>query len=59
MNKLKALYAVPFVMVASAAHAAVDTTELDGTKTDIATVGAIVFGLLIAIAGYKYVRKLL
>lgn len=60
MNKLKALFAVPALLVASvSAHAAVDVTELDGTKADVAIVGAAVFSVLIAIAGFKYVRRLL
>lgn len=60
MTKLKALFAVPVLAVASvSAHAAIDTTSLDGAKADIATVGAVVFAVLVAIACFKYVRKLL
>lgn len=61
MNKLKALFAVPVLAAASvSAHAAgIDTTSLDGAKADIATVGAVVFAVLVAIACFKYVRKLL
>lgn len=62
MNKLKALFAVPALAVASvSAHAAgtIDVTPLDGTKADVALVGAAVFGVLIAVAGFKYVRRLL
>lgn len=61
MTKLKALFAVPALAVASvSAYAApVDITALDGTKADVALVGAGVFGVLIAIAGFKYIRRLL
>lgn len=61
MTKLKALFAVPVLAVASvSAHAAaVDVTALDSTKADVALVGAAVFGVLIAIADFKYVRRLL
>lgn len=60
MQKLKALFiAVPAVMMATAAHAAIDVTPLEDTKADVAIVGAAVFGVLVAIAGFRYVRRLL
>ncbi|UYP28530.1 major capsid protein [Pseudomonas sp. Z8(2022)] len=46
-------------LLAVPAFAAVDTTELDGAKTDAMAVCAIVFGILVAIAAYKYVRRAL
>jgi hypothetical protein len=60
MQKLKALFiALPVVMMATAAHAAIDVSELDGTKADVGIVGTAVFGVLVAIAGFRYVRRLL
>jgi hypothetical protein len=60
MTKLKALFAVPVLAAASvSAHAALDTTALDGAKADIALVGGIVFAVMIAIACFKYLKKLL
>lgn len=60
MTKLKALFAVPVLAALSlSAHAAMDTTALDGAKADIALVGGVVFAVMVAIACFKYVRKLL
>lgn len=59
MNKLKALFVVPVMALASTAHAAIDVTPLDDTKADVALVGAAVFSVLVAIAGFRYVRRLL
>lgn len=41
------------------AFAAVDTTELDSAKADAIAVCVIVFGILVAIAAYKYVKRAL
>ena len=41
------------------AFAAVDTGELDAAKADAIAVCAIVFGILVAIAAYKYVKRAL
>lgn len=59
MKKLKALFVVPVLAIASTAHAAVDVTALDDAKADVAIVGAAVFGVLVVIAGFRYVRRLL
>ena len=60
MKKVYALIAAPVLVVSSVpAFAAMDLTALDGAKSDIALVGAAVFGVLVAIAAFKYVRRLL
>lgn len=59
MQKLKALFVVSAVTMATAAHAAIDVTPLDDTKGDVGIVGAAVFSVLVAIAGFRYVRRLL
>lgn len=41
------------------AFAAVDTAELDSAKADAIAVCVIVFGILVAIAAYKYVKRAL
>jgi len=43
----------------SFAFAAVDVTEITGSLTDIATVGAAVFAVAIGIKLYKWVRRAL
>ena len=63
MTKLKGLFAVPVLALASfAAHAAdapIDVSSLAEVKSNAYLVGAAVFGVLIVIAGLKMVRKLL
>lgn len=63
MTKLKALFAVPVLALGSvAAHAAdapMDLSSLADVKANALLVGAAVFGVLLVIAGLKYVRKLL
>lgn len=46
-------------LLAVPAFAAIDTTELDAAKTDAVTVCTVVFGILVAIAAFKYVRRAL
>lgn len=46
-------------LMAVPAFAAIDTTELTTAKTDALAVCALVFGIIIAIAAYKYVRRAL
>lgn len=51
--------AVTSVLTVTAAHAAVDTGPIDDLLTDIASIGTAVMGVLIAIAGIKYIRRAL
>lgn len=46
-------------LMAVPAFAAVDTTELEAAKADAIAVCVIVFGIIIAIAAYKYVKRAL
>jgi len=57
-NKLVVAF-VSASLLSVPAFAAVDTTELDGAKADAMAVCAIVFGILVAIAAYKYVKRAL
>lgn len=41
------------------AHAAVDTSEITATLTDIAAVGAAVFAVMVGIRLYKWIRRAL
>lgn len=62
MNKLKAFFAGAVLMagsVAAQAASSVDVTPLADTKLDVAAVGAAVFGVLVAVAGFRYIRRLL
>ena len=63
MQKMKTMFRAGAVALASAvavpAFAAVDTTELDAAKADAVAVCVIVFGILVAIAAYKYVKRAL
>jgi hypothetical protein len=60
MQKLRNLFLVSAASLASVpAFAAVDTTELDSAKADATAVCVIVFGILVAIAAYKYVKRAL
>jgi Inovirus Coat protein B len=47
------------VLAAGAASAAVDTTVITGTLTDIAAVGAAVFAVMVGVKLYKWVRRAL
>ncbi|MDD5215380.1 MAG: major capsid protein [Methylococcales bacterium] len=51
--------AVTSVLTVSAAYAAVDTGPIDDLLADVASIGAAVMGVLIAIAGIKYIRRAL
>lgn len=62
MTKLKAIFAGSVLMVGSvAANAAssVDATMFDDVKADVNIVGVAVIGVLIAIAGWRYLRKVI
>lgn len=56
-NKLAA--AAALALASASSFATVDVTEITGTKTDIAAVGAAVLGVFIAIKLYKWVRRAL
>jgi hypothetical protein len=47
------------VLTATSAFAAVDVTPISDLSTDVASIGAAVMGILIAIAGIKYIRRAL
>lgn len=47
------------VLAAGSASAAVDTTVITGTLTDIAAVGAAVFAVMVGVKLYKWVRRAL
>ncbi len=49
--------AVTSVLTATSAFAAVDTGPISDLVTDVASIGAAVMGVLIAIAGIKYIRR--
>lgn len=60
MQKLRNLFLVGAASLASVpAFAAVDTAELTSAKADAIAVCVIVFGILVAIAAYKYVKRAL
>lgn len=50
--------AVTSVLTAGSALAAIDTAAIDETKGDVATVGAAIIAIFVAIAGFKYIRKI-
>ena len=51
--------AVTSVLTATSAFAQVDTQAITDTVADVTTIGAAIMGVLIAIAGIKYVRRAL
>jgi chromate transport protein ChrA len=51
--------AVTSVLTVNSAFAAVDVTAITDTVTDVASVGAAVMGVLIAVAAVKYIRRAL
>lgn len=55
----KSLAGAALVVGMSTAHAATDVTEITGAKTEIAAVGAAVFGVYLAIKLTKWVRHAL
>lgn len=60
MNKLKTLFLVGSIAVASAVQAAVPagvTTAIDTAGADAATIGGAVLVVLIGIAAFKYMRR--
>lgn len=50
---------VTSVLTATSAFASIDTTAIEEAKTDVATVGAAAFAVIIAAAAFKYVRRAL
>lgn len=56
----KAALAVAAFAVASSASAAIDiTTEVTAAKTDIATAGAAIIGVVVAIAVIAWIRRVI
>lgn len=56
MNKLILAVVAAAPMLA---NAAVDTSDITGALTDIAAVGAAVFGIAVGVKLYKWVRRAL
>lgn len=50
--------AVTSVLTAGSAFAAIDVTPLNDSLTDVSSVGAAIMSIFVAIAGFKYIRKL-
>ena len=50
---------VTSVLTATSAFAEVDVTPISNLLTDVTAIGAAVMGVLIAIAGIKYIRRAL
>lgn len=59
MNLNKVAVAVGAAVATGAANAAVDVTPITGAGTDVATVGAAVFALIVGIKAFKWVRRAL
>ena len=51
--------AVTSVLTATSAFAAVDVGPISDLVTDVGSIGAAIMGVLIAIAGIKYIRRAL
>lgn len=51
--------AVTSVLTVTSAFAAVDVAPISDLSTGVASIGAAVMGVLIAIAGIKYIRRAL
>ena len=51
--------AAVFVLGSTSSFAAVDVGAINETVTDVATIGAAIMGVLVAVAGVKYVRRAL
>jgi hypothetical protein len=58
MKENKLLLAA-LAMAPLSAFAAVDVTAITGVATDVATVGAAVFGIYVAVKAIKLIRKAL
>lgn len=61
MNKfLKSGFAAAVVMAASAANAAIDiSAETAAAKTDVGTAGALIVGVVVAIAVIAWIRRVI
>lgn len=58
-RKLKLALVASLATVSAVSHAAVDVTAITGLGTDVAAVGAAVFGILVAVKGIKLIRRAL
>lgn len=62
MKKILTAVSLPVLMLASQAYAAVPagaTAALDTAGADVGTIGWAVFGVLVAAAAFKYMRRAL
>lgn len=60
MKNLKKIAALALVTAGGAAQAAMDiTAEATSAKTDIATAGGIIIGVVVAIAAVAWVRRVI
>lgn len=64
MNNLKknavAVLAVVAVLASSVASAAIDiSAEVETAKTDIATAGALIIGVVVAVAAISWIRRVI
>lgn len=59
-NKLKYLGALALTVAAGASQAAIDiTADTTAAKTDIATVGGLIIGVVVAVAAVSWVRRVI
>lgn len=56
---MKAAFGFTLATAAALSQAAVDVTAITGLGTDVAAVGAAVFGILVAVKGIKLIRRAL
>lgn len=59
-NNLQKVLALGLMGAASVSQAAVDISkEVGETKTDIATAGALILGVVVAIAAFSWIRRVI
>lgn len=60
MKNVKALAALAAVSMAGAANAAIDiSSEVTAAKTDIGTAGGLIIGVVVAIAVFAWLRRVI
>lgn len=59
-TKLKALAAIALASAATASQAAIDiSAEVTSAKTDIATAGGLIIGVVVAVAAIAWIRRVI